>query len=122
PLITCALGFLLFSCAAILFAFVRERADSTLKEPGDGSALLSLPELGTIRHMPKRGVLLTLPTGEEERTKALSRNRLGIRRSPSLKEQAFLVAESFRSIATSVLFSGPNGKNPHVIVVTSAGP
>jgi capsular exopolysaccharide synthesis family protein len=32
------------------------------------------------------------------------------------------VAESFRSIATSILFSGPDGKTPHVIVVVSAEP
>jgi polysaccharide biosynthesis transport protein len=122
PVLSAAFGLALFSFAAILFAFVRERSDSTLKEPGDGSFLLNLPELGTVRHMPKRGILMALPAGEE-RTKVLSRRRFGILpRSPSPREQAYLVAESFRSIATSVLFSGSDGRHPQVVVVTSAGP
>jgi polysaccharide biosynthesis transport protein len=119
PVLSAAFGLALFSFAALLFAFVRERSDSTLKEPGDGSFLLNLPELGTVRHMPKRRALTTLPAAGEERTTALSRR---IKKSSGPKEQAFLVAESFRSIATSILFSGPDGRNPHVVVVTSPGP
>jgi polysaccharide biosynthesis transport protein len=119
PVLSAAFGLALFSFAAVLFAFVRERSDSTLKEPGDGSFLLNLPELGTVRHMPKRRALTSLPAAGEERTTALSRR---MRKSSGPKEQAFLVAESFRSIATSILFSGPDGRNPHVVVVTSPGP
>ena len=32
------------------------------------------------------------------------------------------VAESFRSVLTSILFSGENGTRPRVLVVTSANP
>lgn len=122
PVISAAVGFLLFALAAVLLAFARERADSTLKEPGDGSLLLNMPELGAVRHMPKRRTVAALPGPETAQTKALSRRYLGFRVSSGPKEQAQLVAESFRSIATSILFCGPEGRTPHVVVVTSAGP
>jgi polysaccharide biosynthesis transport protein len=126
PVLSCAFGLVLFSFAAALFALLRERSDSTLKEPGDGAFLLSLPELGAVRHMPKRAAVTSLPStqiGEKTEGKSLSRRVLGIRRrSQSTKQHAYEVAESFRSIATSILFSGVDGKNPRVVVVTSAGP
>jgi capsular exopolysaccharide synthesis family protein len=119
PLLSCAFGLALFSFGAILFAFARERSDTTLKEPGDGTFFLNLPELGTVLHMPKKGTLVHSrdeEIGNRVRPKAL------IGKAGGVKEQAFLVAESFRSIATSVLFSGTDGQTPHVIVVTSAEP
>jgi succinoglycan biosynthesis transport protein ExoP len=122
PILSCAVGFLLFSCGAILFAFARERADSTLKEPGDGRMLLGMPELGTIGHMPKRALVMTLRASEKQGSTAVARRHLGVGRSPSRQKQAYLVAESFRSIATSLLFSTPGGRSPHVVVITSAGP
>jgi capsular exopolysaccharide synthesis family protein len=125
PLLSCAFGLALFSFGAILFAFVRERSDSTLKEPGDGTFFLNLPELGVVLHMPQNGTRahsLDEGIGHKGKTKALPGRGLRIGRSSSPNEQALLVAESFRSIATSVLFSGQDGKTPHVIVVTSAEP
>ena len=122
PILACGFGLALFSFGAILFAFARERADSTLKEPGDGSFFLNMPELGVILHMPQNGTLVHAADGTGAKTKALAPRRLKLGKSTNPKEQAFLVAESFRSIATSVLFSGPDGKTPHVIVVASAEP
>lgn len=125
PLLSCAFGLTLFSFGAILFAFARERSDSTLKEPGDGSFFLNLPELGVVLHMPQNGIPVHSSAeqiGTGRKPKALTSSRPRIGKSPGAKEQAFLVAESFRSIATSILFSGPDGKTPHVIVVVSAEP
>lgn len=120
PVLACAFGLSLFSFAAILFAFARERADSTLKQPGDAAFFLNLPELGSVPHMPQRGVLAARSGHNVSGGKSLL--RLGSRKTAALKDQAFLVAESFRSIATSILFSGPDGNTPQVIVVSSAGP
>ncbi|MBV9303124.1 MAG: polysaccharide biosynthesis tyrosine autokinase [Acidobacteriaceae bacterium] len=122
PILACAFGLSLFSFGAILFAFSRERSDSTLKEPGDGSFFLNMPELGVILHMPQNGNLVHAGDGDNSKGKALAPRRFKIGKSPSPKEQAFLVAESFRSIATSILFSGGDGTTPHVIVVASAEP
>ncbi len=125
PLLSCAFGLMLFSFGAVLFAFARERSDSTLKEPGDGSLFLNLPELGTVLHMPQNRALVHSSVeaiGSRRKLKALPGKRLKAGKSATAKEHAFLVAESFRSIATSILFSGPDGKTPHVIVIVSAEP
>src|SRR5260370_23513274 len=76
-------------------------------------------------HMPQNGIPVHSSAdqiGTRRKPKALATSRPRIGRSPGAKEQAFLVAESFRSIATSILFSGADGKSPHVIVVVSAEP
>lgn len=116
PILTCIFGLLIFLFGATLFAFVRERSDSTLKEPGDASFLLNLPELGTVRRMPERKALAAAPLSVKRST------RRWLRRSIGPNEQAYLLAESFRSIATSILFSAADGRSPRVVVFTSAGP
>jgi receptor protein-tyrosine kinase len=40
----------------------------------------------------------------------------------TLQRQPSLIAESFRAVLTSILFSGENGDRPRVLVFTSAGP
>jgi succinoglycan biosynthesis transport protein ExoP len=110
------------------FVVLRERADRTLQDPGDVTYHLGIPELGVV----PVGELLTAP-----RSKRRSR-------SPELPGEAWvpasgesfadrvemiswrqknsLLAESFRTTVTSILFSRRNGDRPRVLVLTSASP
>ena len=40
----------------------------------------------------------------------------------TLQRQHSMTAEAFRTVLTSILFSGENGGRPRVLVMTSAGP
>jgi polysaccharide biosynthesis transport protein len=49
-IVNCGLGVLLCLAFGLAAGFVKERADSTLKEPGEGQYYLGLPELGALLH------------------------------------------------------------------------
>jgi len=118
----------------VVFAFVRDHVDRSLRERGDAPQYLNLPELGVIpstqadpgpRPEAKRPLVLSLkraegtsiaarpdtPAGEGGRVELVTWNR-----KPSL------LAESFRATLTSILSSGQNGNRPRVVVFTSPGP
>jgi polysaccharide biosynthesis transport protein len=107
-LLNCLSGAVVFSFGSLLFAFARERFDSTLKDPGDAMMCLQMPELGAVPHVYRKWA------GKKQITTLLSK-------SPN-ENRAGLIADSFSSIATSILFSGATDECTHVIVVTSAGP
>ncbi|MCW5978486.1 MAG: polysaccharide biosynthesis tyrosine autokinase [Bryobacteraceae bacterium] len=96
-----ALGLLLGGFLGAVFVVVRERADRTLHEPADLAYHLNLPELGLI---PKASTALS----------ALCVS--------AVNPQTAVLAESFRSTLTSILFSSENGSRPRVLVLTSANP
>ena len=104
------LGLLTGVFLGIAFILVRERADRSIRQPGDLDFFLNLPELGVIptigarpqRNGSSRTLLLTGFTG-------------GAR-----QELSSLVAESFRAVLTSILLSSRNGRRPRSIVITSA--
>src|SRR5437763_10232745 len=48
PLLNGGLSFVVGGFLGVLFAFVRESGDRSLKDPGEASRYLRLPELGTI--------------------------------------------------------------------------
>lgn len=103
---------------------MRHRANRALQEPGDASFYLNLPELGVI------------PSGDQER-----RNPLGYLSRKALPEKReaangngsgrlemvtwhrkpSVIAESFRAVLTSILFSGSKA-NQQRLLLTSAGP
>jgi polysaccharide biosynthesis transport protein len=103
PWLNCISGLVLFTFGSLLFVFGRERLDSTLKDPGDATECLQMPELGAVPHLHQQRAITLI-------------------RGPSKQEQVGLIADSFSSIATSILFSEPIDKRTHVVVVTSAGP
>ena len=126
--------------AGIAYVVVRVRADRTLKQPGDGAVLLSLPELGAIpnvsqgarflRYTPKRKALerqtLTALPQSSSSNGGTSRNHVT---SPGFQDECVelvtwqqkdsLGAESVRAVVTSIVFSG---NDPKILVLSSANP
>ena len=104
-----------------LFVTLRERSNRNLQQPGDAAFYLNIPELGVIptaatdsaRHERSQGVddRSTLIRPDRDPVELVTWNR-----------KFSLLAEAFRTTLTSLLFSGHNGDQPRVIVLTSANP
>lgn len=102
---------------------VRQRANRTLQEPGDASFYLNLPELGVI------------PAGSQERIRtpgpknrkalagenAVNGNGNGRLEMVTWQRKPSVMAESFRAVLTSILFSRDTGGQQRLLL-TSAGP
>jgi capsular exopolysaccharide synthesis family protein len=86
----------------------RESLDRSFKAPGEVSVHLQLPELGVI----PAGALMA---GNRHGQPALSAVEL-----MTWRDRQSYVAEAFRSLLISVLYSGKNGARPRVILVSSA--
>lgn len=100
----------------LAFAFLRERADSTLKTPHDVETRLFLPSLGLLPT-----ALGGLPSRSRKRRVAVSRNGFD---GPELIvhfEPTSAMAEAARAIRSSVLFMSPDNP-PRLLLVTSSGP
>ncbi len=105
------LGLMAGMFLGVAFVVFRERADCTIKEPGDSSFYLGVPELGVV------------PNAAADRSHSLVPHRH--RKNMDLvtiERRQSAVAESFHATLTSILFSGQNGGHPRVIVVSSAAP
>ena len=123
-----ALGALAGLFCGIGFVIMRERADRTIQEPGDIGYYLNLPELGII---PSAQHARPLGYFRKKRSESGPDNALSTR-TENLKDdrielvtwnkKASMVAESFRTVLTSLLFTGTNGSRPRVLVMTSASP
>src|ERR1035438_10107760 len=102
----------------IVFIVLRERADRSIQAPGEASLVLDVPELGVI------------PSADAARSQSFAyyRQARGAetkqtekenRKSPvelvTWKRRPSVLADSFRSTLTSILFSGENGNRPRVI-------
>jgi capsular exopolysaccharide synthesis family protein len=113
----------------VAFVVTRERADRTLQEPGDSQYFLNVPELGIIPAAETaRGRHYYLGRKKDEET---GRSLVALRaepisqRTPELvtwQEKPSMVAEAFRVVLTSILFSGQNGTRPKILVLTSPSP
>jgi capsular exopolysaccharide synthesis family protein len=118
----CLVGLLAGFVAGVAFAVFRERADRTLQDPGDIAYYLGLPEFG---------VLPVAELPEAPRRTPLAVGGVGLVRSRNVddrieliswRQKQSLLAESFRTTLTSILFSRQNGSRPRVLVLTSASP
>ena len=114
----------------VSFVLMRERANHTIQEPGDAPFWLGVPELGII---PKAtmGLSWRLSYGRSPSLAAQSGNsdsRLSLRGDGKMVElitwqsKPSVIAESFRAILVSILFSSQESRRPRVLVVTSSGP
>ncbi|MBI1356921.1 MAG: polysaccharide biosynthesis tyrosine autokinase [Acidobacteria bacterium] len=116
------LGWLVGLCGAIGLVFVRDRADSTLRTPGDAETRLSLPELGVIpafeSDAPSRRLLGRGPAGVRMRQADEDPER-ALELVCWRREQSAL-AEAFQSTLTSVENIIPDGDSPRCLVVSSA--
>ena len=133
--ISTALGLLTGVFLGAAFVIMQERADRSIQEPGETQFFLNLPELGIVpaetaggrlrirytggTNGGKGAQLMAAPPEENSATRPALPARVELatwQRKPSV------VAESFRAILVSILFSGENGSRPRVMVVTSANP
>jgi polysaccharide biosynthesis transport protein len=105
------------------FVMLRERTDHRLQAPGETSLWLNVPELqvipkinkeltGTVEHRSRRSNGTSISPYVTSRSAELVTSH----QAPSL------IADSFRSLLTSLLLCGENGNRPRVLVVTSANP
>jgi capsular exopolysaccharide synthesis family protein len=101
----------------VLFAFIREHLDNTIRTPEQAKSVVELPSLGTVP--------LAKELEQSGRPGLVARNNLySLSASKSLV--SYLrpnsnVAESYRAIRTALLLSTP-GKSPQVVMITSALP
>ena len=115
-----ALGGLLLGLGLMI---TQESLDRSFKEPGDASSHLNLPELGVI---PERTQLGTYGSKRHAGANALPSVTAAQRPGGSEVEvvtwsdKSSMIAESFRSAVTSILYSIENGASPRVILVSSA--
>ena len=119
-----------------MFAAVGDRADQGVRKPGDLGHVLDVPELGAVPSIDgaqgarlgySRGVLSgpivdISPgsiTGLASAGPTIERHRLEL---VTWQQRSSQVAESFRAILTSILFSNQTYDPPRVVVVTSCRP
>jgi len=121
PLWNAGVGLVAGLFLGLVFVFVRENTDRSLKAPGDISTYLNLPEFGAI------------PSAELDMVQPLSRHKdwaidIGPKRASESESQIEMascsnetsrMAESFRSALASLWFAGQTGKRPRVFVLTS---
>lgn len=136
-----ALGLFSGFFLGIVFVVMRERADRTLRDPSDIEFYLDLPRLGLIpsANSNKRRFSYYYYNRKSARTAAPAAGALTAEPeflpvpaaiaalAPSIElttiqQPNSTIAEAFRAVLTSLVFSGNNGSRPRVLVLTSAGP
>ena len=144
PALSCALGMVLFSFLGVLIGIARERADSSLREPGEVNQILGLPEMGVMLRDANGGGLLHSPDSESFQQALGQPSILGVGRfgrgrtahdagsgglweymsnpgSSKLGRPPLLALESCRAVVASLL-SSSDGNVPRLLVITSPGP
>ncbi|HWR52631.1 MAG TPA: polysaccharide biosynthesis tyrosine autokinase [Bryobacteraceae bacterium] len=130
------LGLFTGAICGIGIAVMRERADRTIQEPGDSAQLLNVSELAVIPLLKaEEGGRLLGPDRGSDWARVTAAHRgytLRIESGPTTgnAEEApakaqvgpSLLANSFRTALTSILFCGQNGERPRVLVLSSANP
>jgi succinoglycan biosynthesis transport protein ExoP len=103
----------------VAFVVIRERADCSIRQPGETPSYLNVPELGVI------------PSGAiEPAAHKLARLGARLRRTANAgcvelitwQRKPSLISESFRSALLSISCAGESGNVPQVLVIASAGP
>ena len=112
------LSLLLGTLGGVALVFVLEALDTTVRTPEQAEIVSALPSLGIIP-LSVSGSRLSMSGGRP----------FLIGRSPSLGMELIThnrpqtqIAESFRSLRTSILLSGPFESRPKVLLITSALP
>ncbi|HUP04956.1 MAG TPA: polysaccharide biosynthesis tyrosine autokinase, partial [Bryobacteraceae bacterium] len=112
-----SMGFFFGLCFAIGFVVLLDRADRTIQEPGDMEALLGIAELGLVPSAvadPGRPRVLASSTQGDDSSKAMIMITAERRNSA--------LAESIHATLTSILYAGPSGHFPQVLVFSSPAP
>jgi capsular exopolysaccharide synthesis family protein len=149
-----ALGLFTGLFVGVAFVIMRQRADSSLQNPGETRFWLNVRELGVVPRATQKDQLRFRPFHSNRHksqgrpqtlstTQALPNANSVCGDTPAVSVMGVNgdaeapadcveltssqgtpgpVAESFRSLLASILFSGENGTRPRVLVVTSASP
>ncbi|MEO8659273.1 MAG: polysaccharide biosynthesis tyrosine autokinase [Bryobacteraceae bacterium] len=126
--INASLGLLSGVVFGLAFVITSERANRTLREPGDASFYLGVAELG---HIPsaieKRSRIYGYISkgGQSQERGMIEASMVDVPDVPELvtyRRRSSPAAEAFRAILTSILFSSQKGQRPRVLVVTSGNP
>lgn len=123
-----ALGLLAGVFAGVGFVVTTDKANKTLREPGDSLFYLNLPELGVIfsgqgsgKQRKVRAKIHSeklLITASVVKPEARERIELTVH-----QHKSSMLAESFRSTLTSILFAQKNTEErPKALIITSASP
>jgi succinoglycan biosynthesis transport protein ExoP len=112
------MGGLLIGFAVV---FLKDQTRRHVNEPGEVEAVLSLPELGVI----PCSMASNLIRGTKPLWSPLfsgNQSEEGPVELVTWQQRPSMMAESFRALLASILFSGEEGGRPQVIVVTSPNP
>jgi succinoglycan biosynthesis transport protein ExoP len=115
-----AAGLVVGMFLGVAIVFIQERSNRNLQQPGDAAFYLNIPELGVIPTAntdPKKGVKAGPDDGA-----LLIRPEMDPVELVTWNRKFSVLAEAFRTTLTSLLFSGQNGDQPRLIVLTSANP
>jgi capsular exopolysaccharide synthesis family protein len=143
-LLNSGLGLLAGLLVGISFVVMRERADTTIQQPGDVQYWTGAPELGVIPsaaiettrrifQASRKSPALVTPVAEDPGdAPAWERQNGRAHASPnalrhtvelmSWNNAPSMVAEAFHATLTSIMFSGENGARPRLLVFTSGSP
>jgi polysaccharide biosynthesis transport protein len=127
----------------IILIVRQERVDRTIRDPGEASSYLKVPEFGVILSA-NSDPMLEMQSGHKhirslhgliqfskriaarnfvQRVKDSSpSNQPGVLELMKWDKKYSLFSECFRTAATSLLFTESNGKTPQVLVITSCNP
>jgi polysaccharide biosynthesis transport protein len=117
-------GLLAGAFFGIVFVVVQERADRTIRGPGDTTIYLDVPELGAIpsAKAERSRLFAYYQNGEASESKKSENGKPSQVELVTSNKKNSLLADAFRATLTSILYSGENGDRPRVIVITSANP
>lgn len=119
---TTFVGLLTGFCLGVMYAVSRERADRTIQDPGDAEYYLRIPELGVVPFGKLSEVVRSRVSEPDPVSDSRRLPESGFELA-TWNSRSSLVAESFRTALTSILFSGGDVVDQsRVLVVTSASP
>jgi capsular exopolysaccharide synthesis family protein len=114
-----ALGFMGGGIAGLAGILIMSQVRVSLQQPGDAALLLGVPELGVIPSAEQRK---RLPRGSNGGWAGVLKTKVPERSFPRWNAESTMVADSFRGVIASILFSSEKHARPRVLVITSAGP
>jgi len=103
----------------VVLVLLKEQSDRSIQQPGDSSLYLGISELGVIpsdRPAMRRGQRPAAPIPSVSGNTSNSGNPVEL---VTWQRQGSLIAESFRAVLTSIMFSE---QRPRVVVISSANP
>jgi len=129
--IDASLGLLSGLFLGVSLVITQERADRSIQAPGETPHYLNIPELGIVP-ADRIGIRVRVRVTNKQQLpaaeKVLEEPALSVSSGQGSVElvtwyrKACLVAESFRAVLVSILFTGDKEHQPRVLLVTSSNP